>query len=517
MAIYDIDYNNLVANILPPNKRLPRFLQFLRSFVKPLGWNHSNFFGEYAQGSGAPLWSSTNTYAVGNKVNSWFPFDTNINNITNTSFSTGYPRQNAVYECQFGGKWPILCAPQQDYGTGAELVSSLDNTGGVSGIGIKNGGSGYGVAAQLYFVGQGGTLTKGFLDFDNNNIKGTATVSAGAVTSVAISGFQATQYVVPPTVYFFSLFGGGAIGVPILDNGIVTGVTIVNGGSGYLEAPAVYIYGGTTRGKGEITQVRVPFPGTGYTEAPQVFVGSQWQLVTNDFRGATKRTKYNGHLGTLTWILNEYFHTTFRNFSSPIGLYGWSTGGGATLGTVSVVSGEITNIAVITAGSAYSEPPLVYISDDTGVGATAYAVVEEGEVKSINISNKGSGYSSTPEVTLFGGGQGIYQQAHSDIFISTLSEVGNIFFVGAIDAESSYVIADNIEIAIPFVQYVGGTNGISNQYAVWIPLTYWNNIVVEDIPSGMTDEVLKFTRENIFRTIIDKYAPAGVSYVVLPY
>jgi hypothetical protein len=62
--------------------------------------------------------------------------------------------------------------------------------------------------------------------------------------------------------------------------------------------------------------------------------------------------------------------------------------------------GSITFIFVANGGSGYVAAPEVTITDATGTGATAVAIVTGGAVTSIQVTNGGTGYSPMPTVTI---------------------------------------------------------------------------------------------------------------------
>lgn len=80
MAIYDLDYAQVVLNLLPVLKRKPIFVSWLVALCSPLQWLHDNFFNEYANGSNAALWFNLTFYNKGDRV---------VDSL-----------DNGVYECQ---------------------------------------------------------------------------------------------------------------------------------------------------------------------------------------------------------------------------------------------------------------------------------------------------------------------------------------------------------------------------------------------------------------------------------
>lgn len=68
-SIYDITYANRVVDLLPPDKRYIRMVQYLRAMVKELQKLHTDIFTEYRLGSTASAWLVGSTYTMGNRVN----------------------------------------------------------------------------------------------------------------------------------------------------------------------------------------------------------------------------------------------------------------------------------------------------------------------------------------------------------------------------------------------------------------------------------------------------------------
>ena len=76
---------------------------------------------------------------------------------------------------------------------------------------------------------------------------------------------------------------------------------------------------------------------------------------------------------------------------------------GAQVLDVTVASGSVTNIEMLTGGQGYTDAPSVYIVDDRkdaygepigGTGAEAIATIFNGEITDINVVNFGEGYSA---------------------------------------------------------------------------------------------------------------------------
>ena len=130
--------------------------------------------------------------------------------------------------------------------------------------------------------------------------------------------------------------------------GAVTGITVVQGGSGFTTAPSVTITGGggtdaeatATIAGGIVTGITVTNGGTGYTTAPTVKIGS----------------------------------------------------------------GALTSITLTSGGSGYTSTlaPMVHIIGGGGFGAWAKATVSGGRVTGITLTDGGVGYTSAPTITVGG-------------------------------------------------------------------------------------------------------------------
>lgn len=62
MSIYDVDYTQAGSELLPPDKRNPFMLAWVKCILIPLQWLADLWFGEYRTGSTAQEWLDTTTY-----------------------------------------------------------------------------------------------------------------------------------------------------------------------------------------------------------------------------------------------------------------------------------------------------------------------------------------------------------------------------------------------------------------------------------------------------------------------
>jgi hypothetical protein len=100
---------------------------------------------------------------------------------------------------------------------------------------------------------------------------------------------------------------------------------------------------------------------------------------------------------------------TFPDSWIPVGKVSViANGSGLTLPTIKavVVSGAIVAYQIISGGNDLTAPPTISISDSSGSGATATAVVQAGSVTQVIPGSAGSGYSATPTVMVSGGVSG---------------------------------------------------------------------------------------------------------------
>jgi FtsP/CotA-like multicopper oxidase with cupredoxin domain/fibronectin type 3 domain-containing protein len=224
-------------------------------------------------------------------------------------------------------------------GTGATAEATVGANGAITGVTITDPGSGYS-NAKVDFVSTNGTGASADVTI----------VKKGSVVAVTVNS-PGTGYTAP--VVTFSGNGGAAATA----YGGVEAVFLANGGSGYTMPTVEFDLpdgpdGVQAKGhavmdaNGTITAVIVDSPGSGYSFAPGVAI----------------------HNGTLF---------------DPIA--------GATLAQASTTL-SIQSIGLDAFGAGYNQAPTVTISDPTGTGATATAVLDNGIISAITLKKPGSGY-----------------------------------------------------------------------------------------------------------------------------
>ncbi|MEW6418140.1 MAG: hypothetical protein AB1480_08470 [Nitrospirota bacterium] len=169
-----------------------------------------------------------------------------------------------------------------------------------------------------------------------------------------------------------------------LPTGAVTSIMLLSGGSGYT-APVVDILdlyetgtGATASATidpatGAITGITIGSGGTGYS-APQV-------IITDATGTGAAATAAIG--GALTGGITKFIDA---------------------LPGLTIAIPDTTTYP--SGGSGYTSTPTITITDATGTGATAHAVMDlvSGTVASVVVDTPGSGYSANPVVTFSGGG-----------------------------------------------------------------------------------------------------------------
>ena len=230
-------------------------------------------------------------------------------------------------------------------GTGATAEATVGANGVITGVTITNPGHNYSNAK---------------VDFVSTNGSGATAdvviVKKGSVVAVTVdlpgAGYTA------PTVTFDG--GNPATAATATVSGGVEGVTLTNGGSGYTMPTVDFDLPDGPNGvparahadmdaNGTITAVVMDEPGSGYSTAPGV-------TIRNGTIFAPLPLNEGGQLATATASL------------------------------------FVDEIVLDTFGADYKSVPIVTISDPTGSGAAATAVLDNGTIVSIELKKPGSGY-----------------------------------------------------------------------------------------------------------------------------
>ncbi|QPF87794.1 filamentous hemagglutinin family protein [Bradyrhizobium genosp. L] len=286
----------------------------------------------------------------------------------------------------------------------------LANSRGVTGTGIS---------------GAGGTLTL--------NASSTITEDVGAKS---LGGFSQVNFNAGQAIAFSGngSLDSGPVGAASLTFD-VSGVTLVNGGSGYTSVPTVTI--GGTGGSGAqataslgVASIAVSAGGTGYSNGDQVtvigpdgtgFTGTAIVDASGAITGVKVTSAGSGFTGAITEVDVASATGTGATLTASLGVVSVSvtnagsgyagiptfsfTGGGGT-GAIAQGLAAVTGITLTNPGDGYQGAPTVTISGGGGTSSSAVATASGGVVTGLTLTNAGSGYSSLPTVTFSGGGGG---------------------------------------------------------------------------------------------------------------
>lgn len=292
---------------------------------------------------------------------------------------------------------PPVVTITDDAGSGTGATATATIVGGVlTGITITTGGSGY--SRPRITVAAPTVITAAAMDLlpvptatvvDATGVGATATVltdNSGMITGIAVGDYQATA-------------------TATASNGIVTAISLALGGATYSSAspPTVTISDAagsgatataTVSAAGIVTDITLVSGGSGYVN-PVVTIGPP----------ATLNSGYTAP--TIKLSIPSMPGFTFL-------------GSTATTVTDGVFRAEITSPGVL-----YQSTPAITITDATGFGsgAAAYAVMEGGRIVDIEFTSYGSGYSSpvitidTPWVDISAAPQGPSEVSHVFYFL----------------------------------------------------------------------------------------------------
>lgn len=235
----------------------------------------------------------------------------------------------------------------------------------LNGITLVNGGTGYNTYPSVSVANGGGSgaTAQSFLAVGSislNSATATATLTSGVVTLISIinggSGYTATPTV---TLSAPALGGTQATAIAIITGGVVTGITITNGGSGYTLAPTITIGAGNGYIVGDIVSLN----GTGTAGTNGTYFATA--TVTSVTIG--------GSITGLTLLDGG----KYSRVSSPNGLTNLNIVNalGLSSGTVNA-TGFVNAVNLTSPGSGYTSTPTIsfsVLSGNPGIGATAIA------------------------------------------------------------------------------------------------------------------------------------------------
>jgi len=232
------------------------------------------------------------------------------------------------------------------------------------------------------------------------------------VQTVAVTA-GGSSYAQPPTATISGGGGSGALGTPILSDGVVS-IALTAGGSGYTSTPGVTFTDGGGSGatatavvqNGSVIAVNITNAGQNYTAAPTIgFVGG----------GGTGAAAVANISGTVVGVAL----TAAGSGYTALPTVTISGGGGS--GAMAVAALQPTSVAtvsVISGGTGFGlgspalpAPPLTF-QGGGGSGAVATATLSSNAIGSVNVSNGGKYYTSPPAVLV---GAGLNDSAYATV------------------------------------------------------------------------------------------------------
>ena len=361
------------------------------------------------------------------------------------------------------GQNVIFSAPASGQGSPASgIVSSVNSSGGVTGITLTSGGFGYGftttggaytaetitvtIAANVtgnFYVGTNPVdITYDVIGFGflGNSYGQYATAPTVAINSTSIAtqnsnnaipttysskfvpmtGATASLGVVPSPYALNAFAGVGLYASPQLlfddppqsttalvdatvANESVTGFTITNSGYGYDFVPTVTITGYGTGAAASavmgVTQVFIASGGAGYS------VGNILTLTSPD-SGLTATVKVT-QVDVYGKIMNTFITAAGSGYTSSPAVYSVKTSNDATV-TPTTVANLVFYLGVVSftlsaGGAAYSGVPSVVVQSPSFTSSTATATAKSARITKFTITTAGSGYTQWQKCKLLGG------------------------------------------------------------------------------------------------------------------
>jgi hypothetical protein len=211
---------------------------------------------------------------------------------------------------------------------------------------------------------------------------------------------------------------------PVVVNGFVVGVALLDGGCGYTNPPSITFSGqggsGATANaqisNGSVTNIVMVSPGAGFPANAMAVVSPPLYPVLS---------------------IVQVFTNTPSATAIPV-----------------VTNGFIVGAVLTASGSGYTANPTISFSDSSGHGAAAYSQMGNGAVTNIVITNPGSGYSANTTINI------------------SLPPTINVFVLAANNLmpgqNYQLQVANGMNAWTPFGGIFSATN------STWTPTNFWN-------------------------------------------
>jgi hypothetical protein len=201
----------------------------------------------------------------------------------------------------------------------------------------------------------------------------------GALTGVNIltSGTNYSNIFLPDIVVSGDGENATVTGL-VADNGTLTGIKVVEGGSGYSQPPNIIIYSG-------VSSISIDNSGQGYFSSPVVEISG----------GREGGTSASATLNVSNGAVSSVSITNFGNRYTGVP-------------TLNIIPG-LSGVILTHSGSGYLSEPTVFINNGGGSGASVNALTGDpatafsGFITGFELVSGGSGYTGVPTVLVSGG------------------------------------------------------------------------------------------------------------------
>ena len=281
---------------------------------------------------------------------------------------------------------------------GVTTITGTNSLLATTGMGTTSWGGQYFIFTQ--------PITNGYFIWDGSNLYKSGTI--GPIVTITDGGLN---YTGTPSVTLVGGSGSGAMFSTQIENGTVSQVLVTNPGSSYVlgDIPIVIFSGGngtaTAWGQavisnGVITNVTLLNGGSGYQNS-STGVQQPPTISVSDPTGSGAVISVNQMAGGQLISLKVVSGGT--GYTSPTINFSGSGSGASAVATVD--SGVITSYSTDSNGLGYTGGTTIDFLSATGTGATATATLNpDGSVAALTITAGGSGYSSPTNYVVRGAG-----------------------------------------------------------------------------------------------------------------
>ena len=328
----------------------------------------------------------------------------------NTVAVVAYVTQVAISDAGTGYATAPTVTVSGGSGSGLSMTSSLTASGQVA-LTLTAGGSGYLVPPTVIFAGGGGS-----------GAAATAAISGGSVIGFFVTNVG-SGYTSAPTVSFTGGGGSGATATASFVAGSVSSISVSNAGSGYLTTDNVTVT--IAAPSSGITATAVAQLGPTWTSSSHDWAFAAHQMMCGGVQSILVQTGGSNYtsptitvtggggtglvLGTpvlVGGVINGVTIATAgtgRTKGLPMTIIDSTGAGSGFVGNVTTSGGSYTGVTIESGGQNYSSTPAnltVSIQDYTPGYAFNHPTVTSGVILSIPVVHPGTGYTSQPTVSI---------------------------------------------------------------------------------------------------------------------